>query len=369
MPRRLLVLLHLLFLVVLETGCSEKSEPNEEPTALEPYFPPLSQDQWERIDPIDLEWSSAALDSLRDFLERNNTRAFIVLKSGRIVIESYFGQNISGSGPFERESLWYWASAGKCLSACLVGIAQEEGLLNIEDPSADYLGSGWTSLPAVKERMITIRHQLSMTTGLDYQALDLDCTDPACLTYKADAGQQWYYHNAPYTLLRRVVENASQLDYNRFTQEKLGIRIGMGGRWLSQGSNNPYWSTARDMARFALLMLNDGRWGDEEILKDRNFVRQMTNPSQNLNPSYGFLWWLNGQNSIIYPGFSQTIGISLAPDAPSDLVVGMGKNGQFMALAPSQDLVVIRLGEAPDQSLVPISFHNQMWIKLQALWQ
>ena len=61
-----------------------------------------------------------------------------------------------------------------------------------------------------------------MTTGLDYTVPDLDCTEPACLHYKADAGTQWYYHNAPYLLLETVVENASGKTYNQFTDEKFG---------------------------------------------------------------------------------------------------------------------------------------------------
>jgi hypothetical protein len=44
----------------------------------------------------------------------------------------------------------------------------------------------------------------------------------------------------------------------------------------------------------------------------------------------------------------------------------MGKNGQFIEVVASQNLVVIRMGQAPDNSLVPIFFHDEMWGNINA---
>ena len=87
----------------------------------------------------------------------------------------------------------------------------------------------------------------------------------------------------------------------------------------------------------------------------------MVSSSQHLNPSYGYLWWLNGKNSIIFPGLPNSFNTSLSEDAPGDLFAGMGKNGQFVEVVPGKNLVIIRMGEASDGSLVPIAFHNEMW--------
>jgi CubicO group peptidase (beta-lactamase class C family) len=280
------------------------------------------------------------------------------------VVEEYFGNNIFGTSAFDKNSQWYWASAGKTLTATLVGIAQQEGFLNIEHPTADYLGNSWTSLTASQEQLITIKNHLTMTTGLEYNVADPDCTLPSCLTYKTDPGQQWFYHNAPYTLLEKVVENATNTNYNDYTNQKIKSITGMKGQWISQGYNNVYWSTARDMARFGLLILNHGKWEQTNVLSDENFYRQMVNTSQSLNPSYGYLWWLNGKESIIFPGIPTSFNIPLSEYAPHDLFAGMGKNGQFVEVIPSKNLVVVRMGEAPDGSLVPITFHNEMWKKI-----
>ena len=362
----LLPLLSLLFFI---TACNKEEDVTTLPPEEGLYFPPKTTTEWSSISPEELGWDTRAIDDLLSYLETNNTRAFLLLKDGKIVVEEYFGNTILGTAPFNANSQWYWASAGKTLTATLVGIAQQEGYLSIDEPSSNYLGEGWTSLSSEKENLITIKHQLTMTTGLDYDVVDVNCTTPDCLQYKTDAGDQWFYHNAPYTLLEKVVENATNLEYNTYTDQKLEATIGMKGQWRSQGFNNVYWSTARDMARFGLLILNKGKWEDTAILTDDNYYNQMTNTSQLLNPSYGYLWWLNGKSSIIFPSIAASFNIPLASDAPSDLFAGMGKNGQYVGIVPSENLVLIRMGEAPDDGLVPITFHNEMWEKIDLIFE
>ena len=85
--------------------------------AQQTYFPPIVGNTWETVDPAALGWCTDQLPALNSFLQQNNTKAFIVLKDGRIAIEQYFGT-------FTQDSLWYWASAGKSLTAFLVGKAQ-----------------------------------------------------------------------------------------------------------------------------------------------------------------------------------------------------------------------------------------------------
>ncbi|MEL6720718.1 MAG: serine hydrolase [Bacteroidota bacterium] len=361
----------LLILVGLFMACDkiEDLPPVDIEENTELYFPPTSNDNWENAIMEDLNWNVEEAENLYNFLEDNGTRAFIVLKDGKIIIEEYWGNNILNTAPFTKNTKWYWASAGKTLTAFLVGLAQQDDLLNIQDKTSDYLGKNWTNSPIEKENLITIRHQLTMTTGLDYEVEDIHCTEANCLNYKADAGTQWFYHNAPYTLLEQVVSNAAGMDYNKFTDEQLGSKIGMSGTWRESGFNNVYWSTARDAARFGLLIMNKGKWEDTSILTDKKYYEDMVNTSQELNPSYGYLWWLNGKESIIFPSLPNSFPTPLASNAPTDLVAAMGKNGQFIEIVPSQNLVIIRMGQAPDDGLVPIEFHDQMWEKISDLIQ
>ncbi|HRD52929.1 MAG TPA: serine hydrolase domain-containing protein, partial [Flavobacteriales bacterium] len=298
------------------------------------------------------------IPALIDFLGQSNTKAFIVLKDGRIAIEHYFGT-------FTQDSLWYWASAGKSLTAFLVGKAQEEGFLGIDQPSSDFLGEGWTNCATAQEQEISIRNQMSMTTGLDDGVPDPDCTDPQCLECFAEPGTRWAYHNAPYTLLDGVIEGATGQTLNAYVFNKLTLTTGMQGAYVQLGSNNVFFSKARAMARFGLLCMSQGNWNGTAVMDDQAFFSEMVSPSQALNPSYGFLWWLNGQSSYMLPGLQVQLPGMLCPAAPPDAYSAMGKNGQICNVSPATGLVVVRLGNLPTQGIfVPNVYNNDIWLRL-----
>lgn len=321
------------------------------------YFPPLSGQNWTTVTPASLGWCQARVDSLVAFLGARNTKAFIILKDGKIALEQYYGT-------FQRDSLWYWASAGKTLTAMLTGIAQQEGFLDIDDPAGTYLGTGWSSCTPPQEAQITVRNQLTMTTGLNDNVPDDDCTLPSCLQYLAPAGTRWAYHNAPYTILDEVIANATGTTFNSYFNTRLRNRTGMDGIWTTGGSpyNNVFFSRARSMARFGLLALNRGVWASDTVLRDPAYFTAMTTPSQGLNQSYGYLWWLNGQPSYMVPTLQGVFPGMLMPDAPPDMVCGLGKNDQLLNVVPSMNMVVVRMGNpAYTSQSVAINFNNQVW--------
>jgi CubicO group peptidase (beta-lactamase class C family) len=323
------------------------------------YFPPLQGNTWAEINPGNLGWCPQKIDELNSFVAQQNSKAFIILKNGKIVVEWYYDG-------FTANSNWYWASAGKTMTAFLIGLAQEQNLLNIQDPTSKHLGKGWTSLPDAKESLITIKHQLSMSTGLQYSGIELDCTLPTCLQYKADAGTQWYYHNAPYTLLTNVIEHSSGKTASQFTQENVLQKTGMNGSYVSLGQyNKVFFSTARSMARFGLLVLNKGKWENQSIMQDQTYFNEMISTSQNLNPSYGYLWWLNGKDKSMVPGFDHIFNRELIPNAPDELIMAAGANEQRIYIVPSENLVIIRMGDTTGSiNFAPNGFDNELWLRL-----
>lgn len=322
--------------------------------AQELYFPPTIGDAWETTDPAALGWCTEELPALREFLQTSNSKAFIVLKDGKIVIEEYFGT-------FTADSNWYWASAGKSLTAFMVGMARQQGLLDVDQPTSTYLGEGWTSCTPEQEAAITVRNQLSMTTGLDDGGDNFDCLDPECLTYLADPGTRWAYHNGPYTLLDGVIENATGQNLNTYVFNSLGSSTGILGLFVQLGANNVFFSKARVMARFGLLAQNRGTWDGTPILNDDAWFESMTTPSQSLNKAYGYLWWLNGQEDYMLPGIQIVLPGPLMPDAPQDTYAAMGKNGQIINVSPSTGLVVVRMGNLPGDLFVPNVYNNDIW--------
>ena len=152
---------------------------------------------------------------------------------------------------------------------------------------------------------------------------------------------------------------------NGYTWTRLGNRIGMGGFWF----NYIYFSKARDMARFGLLVLAQGNWDGDPVMSDMDYYQQMINTSQEVNQSYGYLWWLNGKDIFYGSGATDPVygkpGISAAPD---DMFAALGKNDQKIYVVPSMGLVVIRQGDsAGGISLASSSFDNQLWKRIMNL--
>lgn len=318
------------------------------------YFPPLTGNTWDTIAPQSLGYCQPKIDSLYNFLEQNNSKAFILLKDGKIVLEKYFGTHTP-------TTLWQWASAGKTITSFMTGIAQQEGYLSITDTTASYLGQGWTNCTPQQEERITIWNQLTMTSGLDDGVSDNSCTLDTCLNYLADPGTRWAYHNGPYTLLDGVIENATGLTLNNYTTQKLKNPTGMTGGFFSVGYNNVFVSNARSMARFGSLILNKGNWNGNQIMTDTAYFNEMVNTSQNLNKSYGYLWWLNGKQSFMVPTLQNIIPGFLFPNAPADMFSAIGKGGQFLNIVPSENLVWLRMGDDPTGNLVPFLLNELIW--------
>jgi CubicO group peptidase (beta-lactamase class C family) len=352
-----LVLLASIFSI---TSCKKSPEiiatPDPVPTN-EYYFPALTGDVWDTKTATSIGWDDVKLTEAFDFAGTKNSFGMIVLHHGKIVKEQYWNN-------WTMATKYPLNSAGKSIVGTLAGIAQQDGIVNINNKTSTYLGVGWTSLPLAKENLITVKNQLSMTTGLDDAVVDDNCTTPACLTYKADAGIRWAYHNAPYRLVQDVLANASSKPFAQYANEKLLNKIGINGAvWL----NYIMYCTTRDAARFGSFILSKGKWNGANIITDASYFNAMTNTSQNLNLSYGYLWWLNGKASTMVPGLQTVFPVSLASNAPVDMIMALGKDDKKIYVIPSLDVVVVRLGDNAGATPVlgPSSFDNDLWGKLK----
>jgi len=322
------------------------------------YFPPSFSTTWDTMQPSSLGWCQSKVDTLLNYVGNTNAKAFIVLKNGKIVLEKYYGT-------FTVDSLWFWASAGKSLTSVMIGRAEQDGIINLNDSTSKYLGSGWSVCTPQQEKLITVKQQLKMTTGLNDAVSDADCTIDTCLQYLADAGTRWAYHNAPYHLLHDVIENASGLTLQQYTAQKIKTPIGMSsGIWY----NHIFYSRARDMARFGLLALANGNWNGNMVVNNPTFINDMKNTSNPYNLSYGYLWWLNGKSSCMVPQSQFVFPGSLIPNAPADMYCALGKYDQKIYVVPSQNLVVVRMGNSGTTNALALSaYDNVLWAKISDL--
>lgn len=347
----------LLFITTMFLNCSNEEQTSSTIENELMYFPPIETNEWESKTPQSLGWNTNNIQDLLDFLELKHSKSFIVLQNGRIIMEYYFDGHTSNTP-------WYWASAGKTLTTAITGIAQQEGFININNKVSDYIGEGWTSAPLAKENLITCRHLLTMTSGLD-DSLG-DDVSPANLQYVADAGTRWAYHNV-YVKLQDIVATATNQTWTNYFNTKLRDKIGMNGAWYAAGDLSVYWSNTRSMARFGLLVLNNGNWSGEQII-NQNFMDESVNTSQNINLAYGYLWWLNGKSSFHLPQSQFEFSGKLIPSAPNDMYAALGKNDQKIYVVPSKKLVIVRMGNPADDSEFAVTlFDNELWQKINAV--
>ncbi len=348
--------------LLLVVSCRNEPDPPPEPSVPSLYFPQNWTGNWETISTDVLDWNQAAIGDLYSFLDSTDTRGFIVLVNGRIALEHYNGNQLNGQ-PFDRNSNWYWASAGKTLAAFGAAIAMDEGMLDFEAPVSQYLGTGWSSLTAQQESNIVVRHILTMSSGLDDGVSNPNCTDPSCFEYLTDPETRWAYHNGAYTLSHDIIGSATSRTFDAFIIDSLTSKIGVAGNWFWLGGNHVYFSNTRSMARFGLLNLAEGVWNGEPLIS-KSTHQLLTTTSQTENLSYGYLYWLNGQTSYMLPGSQLSFNGNLIPSAPADMYAGIGKNGQLMMISPSLNMVVVRMGEDPSGYLVPVAYPEELWQKL-----
>jgi CubicO group peptidase (beta-lactamase class C family) len=350
---------YLSILLLLSTSFLACSKDEPSPGTVETmYFPSTTDTAWERKAIAGTGWNEAAIQPLKDYLVQKNTKSFMILVNGRIVMEEYF----SGHTP---SATWPWNSAGKTLVTTTTGIAQQEGLLTINNSATQYLGAGWTSAPLAKENLITIRHLLTMTSGLSDSS---ELVIKPNLTYMADAGTRWSYHNV-FQKLMDVVAAASNQSFETYFNAKLKNKLGMDGFWNNGAIFKVYHSNTRSMARFGLLALNKGKWNTEQVI-NQTFFNESISTSQNINPSYGYLWWLNGKSTYMVPGAQTVFSGLLVPNAPADMYAAMGASDQRIYVIPSKNMVVIRMGDASDPanpSFAVSGFDNALWQKIKAV--
>lgn len=328
------------------------------------YFPPPAATAgWQTIAPAEAGYDQAKLAEALDFARQQRSSGMVVLYRGKIMAEGYWnpddlpaeGQKATPNKNTKKKAGYSLringrdaagqmiedvASAQKSISAILAGLAQERGLLRITDPVHQHLGKGWSKATAEQEAAITIRHLLTMTSGLDEE-----------LKFEAPAGTRWFYNSTAYARVLMCTAAAAKQDRNDLTKQWLTGPIGMAdSRWserpipaAADARNTVGFTTsARDLARFGLLILNNGDWNGQTIIKDKQFLHDALHPSQDLNPSYGYLWWLNGQPQVMRG--RQLVPGPLVPTAPPDLVAALGAMQRKLYVVPSQQLVVTRLG-------------------------
>ncbi|MEJ2089759.1 MAG: serine hydrolase, partial [Gammaproteobacteria bacterium] len=318
-------------------------------------------EQWTRAERP--AWNPAALGALFDYAATQRSTGVVIVQDGELIAERYwppgtedrYRRMLRSTTPDGR-TLEDVASVQKSIVSLLVGMAQSRGLLNPDQAVSVHLGDGWSSAATDAERAITVRHLLTMTSGLT-----------PTLTSEAPAGGKWSYNTRAYSKLVNVLEAATGEDIDTLTRRWLTGPLQMNESswqprpWVTENIDANvvgFVTSARDLARFGVLMLNNASWAGTDLLENPGYYAASISPSQSLNPAYCYLWWLNGR-PLRRAG--ERTHDSMAPAAPGDVYAAQGALGRKLYVAPSLNLVVTRLGDAPEQD-----FNQELWRRLMA---
>lgn len=303
------------------------------------YFPPMNG-KWETVSPDEIGWNAAKLKIAMEFAAVHNSSGVIILYRGRILAEQYwkvksaeekrsFYKNSRVGTTPDGRAIEDVASVQKSVISFLAAIAQDKGMLDLDRKVADYLGWGWSKASREQEANVTVRHLMAMNSGLNQ-----------ALKYNFNPGRVWRYNSRVYSVMVPVLTKATNMDIDQLTHRWLTAPTGMcESRWKPRGWVRKHYdantlgftTSARDLGRFGLLVLAEGKWDGQAVLKNPRYLREIHQSSHTSKPSYGLLWW--------------RVNRSWFPGAPDDAVAALGKLSRIVLIVPSQQIVFVRIGD------------------------
>ncbi len=298
---------------------------------------------WKERNPEDVGLDSELVAAMIEEIDHSGLDydGLVVVHKGVIVVERYYYI-------YEERTRHETYSVTKSVMSALVGIALQQGCIDsIEDPVLAYFTDREFLNTDDQKELITIKDFLTMSSGLAYDP-DKMYASPDWAQYTLDQpliyppGESWFYSNGGPQVLSALISQACEMDTLEFADQYLFKPLGITNyRWEKnmEGNLNGSWGlelTPRDMAKFGYLYLHDGTWDGEQILPpdwvelSSHRYHKVPDPLEPWDLYYGFLWWIHEDG----------------------VYAARGYKGQFIYLAPEQDLVVVITANLADKDFV-----------------
>ncbi|MFV8441420.1 serine hydrolase domain-containing protein [Flavobacterium sp. LB2P44] len=269
---------------------------------------------------------------------KKRTRSLLVLYKDKIIAEKY-------DTGFDKNSKLLGWSMTKSITSALFGILQKQGKFDIYKPAPI---AEWQN---DKRKIITTNDLLHMNSGLEWdEQYDKICDATKMLFQAEDMSREqlvkpatfqpnthWNYSSGTTNLLSGILRKQfkTHQEYLDFWYAALIDKIGMNSMVVETDMAGNYvgssygWATTRDWSKFGLLYLHKGNWNGEQIFNE-SWAKYTATPTNTSNRRYGGHFWLNAGGHF--------------PDVPRDMYYCSGFQGQMVAIIPSLDLVIVRLG-------------------------
>lgn len=294
----------------------------------------------------------AAIDRIlaNEELAGPGARALLVVDHGRIVAERY------ASGFSAGTPLLGW-SMTKTVMAGLIGMLVKDGKLSLDQAGF------WPARAGDGRDRIRVADLLAMSSGLEFNEAYGSVSDVTSMLYLQPdmagfaraqplahgIGEVWSYSSGTALILSRIMQDAAGGDGEAFARERLFKPLGMSSATLEPdehgtlvGSSYMY-ATARDWARYAQLLLQEGVWQGQQLLPS-GYVAMMATPVAASGGQYGHgQVWLWGSDAKV-PGVNPDAAFGI----PADTFWLSGHDGQSIAVIRSRQLIIVRLGLTPE---------------------
>ncbi|MDC0246934.1 beta-lactamase family protein [OCS116 cluster bacterium] len=274
-----------------------------------------------------------------------NTQAAILIQSNNIIAEYY------AEGYNKNDLVTSW-SVAKSFSSTLIGIAIDEGYIGSVDDSISLYLPEWKTEP---QENISLKYLLGMRSGMDdHPGLGVYFQNDM-VNYSLDReisrepGIAFSYSNEDSMLFSRIIENATSFDFQEYADTRLFDKLDIKETWWTDKSGNTLTyagldMTPREFAKFGLMIAQEGKWLDEQIVSE-SWIGEATTEFDNL-ASYGYQWWTS---TISESG----LGMFRQDDYP--FFSALGLDGQYIYVWPEKDLVLVRFTKYQHQGNIESS--------------
>jgi len=271
------------------------------------------------------------IEAASKYLESRNGHALLVYHEGVLIFEEYYNGHTARRGH-------RLASGTKSFSGVLAVIAAEEGIIDLDEKVSDTI-TEWQDDKRLSQ--ITIRQLISLSSGIDggdNGSVPSGKEAVAMARAKGKPGSSFSYGPIPFQvwgeLMKRKLSPQDE-SVEAYLKRKLLDPIGLKTAFWRKDDNGAIqfpsgaFITAREWAKFGLLVLEEGKWNGEQIVSNK--ALQQCFVSTKANPNYGLTFWLNSSGRHV---------------APEDMVMAAGKGKQKLYIIPSKELLIVQLAEA-----------------------
>jgi CubicO group peptidase (beta-lactamase class C family) len=312
---------------------------------------------WSLATPAAQGFSPEGIDRAVSWARQEGSTSGMIIRHGLVVAEW---------GDVSRKSNLH--SVRKSFMSALVGVAVANGQVNLDETLAQLGIDDYAPSLSPTEKQATVRMLLQARSGVYhptvYETAGMEAAKPA--RYSHSPGTFWYYNNWDFNTVGAIYQKATGKDIFESLDSEIANPIGMqdyqpsDGHYVSGGLATRYPAyplkmSARDLARFALLYLHDGRWRDQQVVPAQWVAESTRSWSDTPTGGYGYMWW----TSVPANATHTPKAALLRPTFWAD-----GYLGQYAIVVPSLDLVIVSLVDSrlTSKRMGQLKMEKMVWL-------